>query len=277
MMKHFKAIYLTCFSILCASSANAVEICGQLAQGELIKGQAEGAEQVFIDDKQVEITSDGEFLIAFDRDAEKAKTLQIARSENIDAYPLEIAPTTWDVQKINGVPPRKVEPTEKDLHKINIEREDLHRALSYHTTTPLWQKGFVMPVKGRISGNFGGQRIMNKKPRSPHRGIDIAAPENTPVYASSDGTVTLSGGDYFYIGNVVVLDHGQNLSTIYAHLKNTTVKKGDKVKQGDIIGYVGKTGRATGPHLHWGASINNVRFQPLSLLKLGDKTFCSNL
>lgn len=277
MMKHFKAIYLTCFSTIFAFSANAVEICGKLAQGELIQGQADGAEQVFIDDKQIEITPDGIFLIAFDRDAAKSQTLQIANSDNIDAYPLEIAPTTWDIQKINGVPPRKVEPTEKDLHKINIERDDLYRALSYHTKTPLWQKGFVMPVKGRTSGHFGGQRVMNGKPRAPHRGMDIAAPENTPVYASSDGIVTLSGGNYFYTGNVVVLDHGQNLSTIYAHLNDTTVKKGDKVKQGDIIGHVGKTGRATGPHLHWGASVNNIRFQPLSLLKLGDKSFCSNL
>ncbi|MBR1605945.1 MAG: M23 family metallopeptidase [Alphaproteobacteria bacterium] len=277
MMTHFKAIYLICFSLLYAFSANAVELCGQLAQGELIRGKAEGAEQIFLDNTQLNVLKDGTFFFALDRDAPKTATLQIADSDNVDAYPLEITPTDWDIQKINGVPPRKVEPTEKDLHKINIEREDLYRALSYHTNKPLWEKGFVMPVKGRTSGNFGGQRVMNGKPRAPHRGMDIAAPEGTPVYASSDGNVTLSGGNYFYTGNVVVLDHGQNLSTIYAHLKSTTVKKGDKVKQGDIIGYVGQTGRATGPHLHWGASVNNVRFQPLSLLKLDDKSFCSNL
>ena len=277
MMKHFKVTYLICFSLLSPFAAHAVELCGQLAQGELIRGQAENAEQIFLDDSQLELTKDGTFLFALERDAKKTATLQIAGSDNVDSYPLEIAPTEWDIQKINGVPPRKVEPTEKDLHKINIEREDLQRALSYHTSTSNWQKGFIMPVKGRTSGHFGGQRIMNGKPRAPHRGMDIAAEEGAEVYASSDGIVTLSGGNYFYTGNVVVIDHGQNLSTIYAHLKDTTVKKGQKVKQGDVIGHVGKTGRATGPHLHWGASVNNIRFQPLSLLKLKDNSFCSHL
>ena len=279
MTRYNKAIYLIYSSIILTSTnAFCAELCGNLAQGELIQAQAEGAEHVFLNDKELPLLENGTFLFAFSRDAEPLQTLQIATAENIDTYPLEVKTTPWDIQKINGVPPRKVEPTDMDNRKIDKERNDLHRALSFQTQTPYWQKGFIMPVnKGRTSGSFGGQRIMNGKKKSPHQGLDIAAPEGSPVFASSDGIVTLSDGDYFYTGNVVVINHGQNLSTIYAHLKSRTVKKGDKVKQGDIIGHVGKTGRATGPHLHWGASINGIRFQPLSLLKIGDKNFCTNL
>lgn len=278
MTKHCKAIYLICSSLLFASTSQALELCGNLAQGELIQGKSEGSEHIFFHDKELSVSSDGTFLFAFSRDEKPLQTLQIATEEKVDDYPLEIKPTDWDIQKINGVPPRKVEPTDKDKRKIDKEREDLARALQYNIKEPYWQNGFMMPVnKGRTSGNFGGQRIMNGKPKSPHQGLDLAASEGSPVYASSDGIVTLSDGEYFYTGNVVVINHGQNLSTIYAHLKTRTVQKGDIVKRGDIIGHVGQTGRATGPHLHWGASVNGVRFQPLSLLKIGDKNFCTNL
>ena len=273
MKKISKAIYLIFFSVLSfCISAQALEVCGNFAQGELIRAKAQQAQHAFLDDKELSLLPDGTFIFAFSRDAKPASTLQIDNGENFTSYPLEVQKTSWDIQKINGVEPRKVEPTDADNRKIDKERHDLGRALSYKTSEPYWQKGFIMPVnKGRTSGNFGGQRVMNGKPKSPHQGMDIAAPEGSPVYASADGIVTLSDGEYFYTGNVVVIDHGQNLSTIYAHLKTRTVKKGNFVKQGDIIGHVGKTGRATGPHLHWGASVNNVRFRPHSLLDLNKK------
>lgn len=278
MKKNFKAIYSICFSlILSSTTTQALELCGNLSQGELIIGNISNQEHVFLNDEELSVLPDGTFLFALGRDADANQKLQISEAENIKEIPLTIKPTAWDIQKINGIAPRKVTPTDLDNRKIEKERTDLKRALNKKSLTPFWQAGFIMPVKGRTSGNFGGQRIMNGIKKSPHQGMDIAAPEGSPVYASSDGVVTLSDGDYFYTGKVIVIDHGQNLSTIYAHLKSTSVKKGDKVKQGDIIGHVGQTGRATGPHLHWGASINNVRFQPLSLLKVGDKNFCTNL
>lgn len=278
MKKIFKATFLICSSIILSSTQTlAVELCGQLSQGEIIRGKFSNAEHIFINGKEISSTPDGFFIFALERDATPEQTLQISYGEDISTYPLNILPTEWDIQKINGIAPRKVTPTDMDNRKIDKERNDLRRALDFHNEVPYWQNGFIMPVKGRTSGAFGGQRIMNGQKKSPHQGMDIAAPENTPVYASSDGIITLSGGDYFYTGNVVVINHGQSLSTIYAHLKSTTVKKGDKIKQGDIIGYVGQTGRATGPHLHWGASLNGIRFQPLSLLKIGDNNFCTNL
>lgn len=118
---------------------------------------------------------------------------------------------------------------------------------------------------------------MNGRKMNPHQGTDIAAPEGTPVKAASNGIVRLSGGNYFYSGNTVVIDHGHRLFTIYAHLKKTSVKPGDYVRQGQVIGEVGKTGRVTGPHLHWGASLNGVRFTPESLLHMNNADFCFNL
>ena len=110
---------------------------------------------------------------------------------------------------------------------------------------------------------------MNGRKMNPHAGTDIAAPLGMPVAAAGDGKVVLMAGDLFYSGNVVVIDHGYGLQTIYAHLNKITVQKGQKVKKGEIIGEVGKTGRVTGPHLHWGASLKGIRFNPFSLLRLG--------
>ena len=128
-----------------------------------------------------------------------------------------------------------------------------------------------MPVEGRISGHFGNQRIFNGVPKNPHSGTDIAALLGTEIKASGDGKVVLSGKDYFYTGNMVIIDHGAGLHTIYAHLQKAVVKSGDLVKKGEVIGYVGQTGRAIGAHLHWGASLNGVRFRPHSLLNINDK------
>ena len=117
---------------------------------------------------------------------------------------------------------------------------------------------------------------MNGKKMNPHMGMDIAATKGTPVKAPNDGIVVLSGqNNFFYSGNVVIIDHGYKLFTIYAHLNNTKVKVGDYIKKGDILGTVGSTGRSTGPHLHWGASLGGVRFDPNSLNNIGD--YCSNL
>ena len=118
---------------------------------------------------------------------------------------------------------------------------------------------------------------MNGRKMNPHQGTDIAAPEGTPVKAASNGIVRLSGGNYFYSGNTVVIDHGHQLFTIYAHLKKVSVKAGNYVRQGQVIGEVGKIGRVTGPHLHWGASLNGVRFMPESLLHMNNADFCFNL
>ena len=240
---------LLIFNLLALSStANALEFCGKKAQGEIILARSGGNEQLF----------------AFGRDADLLQTITVGD----ETKEIEIAATKWDIQDIKGLPPKKVAPSKEDEKEINREYADVRNAQKASLSQTYWKKGFLMPVEGRISGAFGGQRIMNGEKRNPHMGVDIAAPEGTTVMAPSDGVVTLAGQDYFFSGNVIVINHGHNLFTIYAHLKDMNVKKGDKVKQGDIIATVGKTGRATGAHLHWGASLGGTRFNPVSLLEL---------
>lgn len=274
-------IKLTClifsltFLLSSVATAEAAELCGKLAQGEILVGRAAPGEVIF-KQNPIRISEQGDFLIAFGRDDEAAQQITFLNSEGkTQTIDLKIEPTAWDVQNIKGVPPRKVTPSNADLKDIETERKLVIRGQKTDSENPLWKKGFIKPVEGRTSGQFGGQRIMNGVKRNPHAGMDIAAPEGTPVKASSDGIVTLAAPDLFYSGNVVILDHGYGLHTIYAHLKEMHVKDGDAVKQGDIIGLVGKTGRATGPHLHWGASLNGTKFNPPSLLNINKgNDFC---
>ncbi|MBR1826030.1 MAG: M23 family metallopeptidase [Alphaproteobacteria bacterium] len=260
------------------AQAETIEICGDLRQGELILIKDANAKRITIENnlgkKNYQPTADGIFLAALHRDAPKIiKFDSVPKTDYMTHYEIAIEPTKWDIQRIDGVAQSKVTPTAAaDLKEIKREQKDVGRSVTHFETGDAWRKGFILPVEGRISGNFGNQRIFNGTPKNPHTGTDIAAPEGTPVKASGDGKVILSGTDYFYTGNMVILDHGQGLQTIYAHLKEAKVQEGDVVRQGDVIGLVGKTGRATGPHLHWGASLNNVRFRPHSLLDINQKS-----
>lgn len=267
-----RAICLS-FSLLAAvGTAQAFELCGDIRQGELLllKNLPQEAESLKVGDRKYPITKEGVALVALHRDAPKTLSLKDVKDKEI--YKFDVEPAKWDIQRIEGVAQSKVTPDKSHDAEILREQKDVGRALNHFVAGDYWQNGFILPVEGRISGNFGNQRIFNGVPKSPHTGTDIAAPEGTPVLAAGDGKVILSGKDYFYTGNMVVVDHGQGLQTIYAHLKEAKVKDGDVVKQGDIIGLVGHTGRATGPHLHWGASLNNVRFRPHSLLDINNKT-----
>jgi murein DD-endopeptidase MepM/ murein hydrolase activator NlpD len=229
-------------------SANAFELCGNFRQGELI---------VVHDNSKTS-------FFALSRDETSPYTYQ-----NIS---FEVKKTKWDVQSIKGVAQNKVTPNKSDEAQILREQKDVRTAINDNPNKRHdWQHGFEIPLQGRISGNFGNQRIFNGIPKNPHSGTDIAAQEGSEVKASSNGVVVLAGGNYFYSGNMVIIDHGDMLKTIYAHLKEVKVKKGDEVKKGDVIGLVGKTGRATGPHLHWGAVAQNVRFNPYSLLDIKTK------
>lgn len=276
----YKAICLTCLLLLTSKEVKAdnIQLCGKKAQGEILKGHAPDAAQIIFNNKNYMLTPTGNFILSFGRDDQAEQKLTIInKTGETKTYDLTIAPTAWDIQNIKGLPQKTVTPSKTDQKEISRERTDVRASLTDKLKKNYWEKGFILPVKGRISGHFGGQRIMNGTKMNPHQGTDIAAPEGTPVKAASDGIVRLSGGNYFYSGNMIVIDHGHQLFTMYAHLKTTDVKVGEAVKQGQIIGQVGKTGRVTGPHLHWGASLNNVRFTPSSLLYMNNADFCFNL
>jgi murein DD-endopeptidase MepM/ murein hydrolase activator NlpD len=167
---------------------------------------------------------------------------------------------------------RKVNPQADDLKRINRELAQITQTYRRWTAQTV-DLDFSPPVKGIPSSSFGSRRVFNGQPRNPHSGMDIAADEGTPVYAPALGKVVLVG-DFFFNGNSVFLDHGQGLITMYCHLSRIQVKQGQTIKRGDRLGAVGKTGRVTGPHLHWTVSLNDARVDPslfVEMSRMGDK------
>lgn len=165
------------------------------------------------------------------------------------------------------LPKEKVDLDEKSVARWKAEQQLVQQALAENSRLKLWHSNFIEPVNGKRTGIFGSVRIMNGQPRNPHNGEDIGAPLGADVAASNDGVVRLTV-DHVFSGKGVFIDHGLGFYTMYFHLSEVSVKDGDLVTAGQIIGKVGATGRATGPHLHWGVKLNGARVNPYSLLDL---------
>src|SRR5713101_926555 len=181
------------------------------------------------------------------------------------AIPFKVGRREYETQHVTLANRRQVEPEPEDLRRIAREQESLVRAFSTFSDSALDTLSLDLPSAGRVSGGFGLRRFFNDEPRQPHSGLDIAAPEGTPIAAPAAGTA-IEIGDYFFNGLTVVLDHGQGLVTMYNHLSRIDVAKGAHVARGERIGTVGQTGRATAPHLHWSVSLNNARVDPALFL-----------
>ena len=179
--------------------------------------------------------------------------------------PFEVFGKTYHEQRLTIPDKRKVNPYTQDMDRIRRERAEMDQAFIAFKTGLTTDPAFNLPVDGPMSSSFGLRRILNGQPRSPHSGMDIAAPEGTPIYAPSAGIVSAIG-DYFFNGNTILLDHGHSLTTLYCHLSEIAVEAGEWVDKGQLIGLVGATGRVTGPHLHWGVSLNNARVNPTLFL-----------
>jgi murein DD-endopeptidase MepM/ murein hydrolase activator NlpD len=182
-----------------------------------------------------------------------------------DKYPLklpfEIKAKQYPEEHLTFKNKKHLAPDPETLKRITVEAEHLNKVFSHWTASSNFEPTLYIPVEGRRSHNFGKRRVINGQPRSPHKGIDIAAPTGTPVLAAQTGVVK-DVGDYFYTGNTVVVDHGQGMQSIYCHLHSTKVQLQQKVSAKEQIGTVGQTGRATGPHLHFGVNLNNTRVSP---------------
>lgn len=192
-------------------------------------------------------------------------TLQYKTNNQSHTASFEVQPKSYETQHLTIKNKRKVNPNKKDLERIGQEGKIIRAALatwSEQNDSPL---EFMLPVQGRFSSPFGLRRVFNGQPRKPHSGLDIAAPEGTPILAPAQGTI-ITTGDYFFNGNTIFIDHGQGLITMFCHLSKIDVAPGQIVKQGQRLGDVGMTGRVTGPHLHWSVSLNNARVEPKLLL-----------
>ena len=196
----------------------------------------------------------------------KVQVLEGSKARTVRRYRLKVHRAKFGVQQLT-LPRESVDLDEETLQRVEAEQQQMIENLSGVTAKKLWRGQFMIPVEGKMAGTFGLKRVINGQARNPHSGEDIYAPEGTEIAASNDGIVKLTG-DFFFSGKSIVVDHGLGLFTTYFHLSEVWVKEGQQVSKGQTIGRVGATGRATGPHLHWGMRINGARVNPLSLMKL---------
>jgi murein DD-endopeptidase MepM/ murein hydrolase activator NlpD len=250
--------------LLVSAAARAeIKVEGHLVQGGLVQGSVAPGSTLALDGERVRVAKDGRFVVGFGRDAKASHTLVAKLPDGrTETRKLKIEKRVFDVQRVDGLPQDKVTPPASELDRIRDETALIVAGRNHDTPTPWFEKGFVWPAQGRISGVYGSQRILNGEPRAPHLGLDIAAPVGTPVVAAAEGIVRLEHTDMFYTGGTLIIDHGHGVSTLYIHLSAVEVKTGERVKQGQRIGAVGMTGRATGPHLHWGLHWFDVKLDP---------------
>tara|TARA_R110000868_G_scaffold58025_3_gene178974 strand:+ start:3790 stop:4647 length:858 start_codon:yes stop_codon:yes gene_type:complete len=245
-----------------------VTLKGPIEQGALVVGHTDPAAHVSLDGKKLMVSLRGYFAFGFDRDHDASAKLTVTTPDGVtETKNLTVAPRAWNIQSITGVASKYVSPPPADLIRIKRERELKAAARPCGTNEDFFAEDFIWPASGPISGIFGSQRIFNGEKRNPHFGVDVAAPEGAPVIAPADGIVRLAEADMFYEGGLVFLDHGQGVFSQFLHMSRIDVKTGDRVKQGDPIGRVGKKGRATGPHLHWGMLWCGTRLDPSLMIR----------
>lgn len=249
----------------CAGSApvRPVELTGAIVQGGTVFGTAEPGATVTLDGRAVRVAADGRFVFGLGRDAPASAVLEVRHPGGIvSRIPLSVAARDYQIQHVDGLPQNLVTPDPQEEARIQREQAQVNEARKLDLDRPLFQSGFIWPALGPISGVYGSQRILNGTPRAPHYGVDVAAPEGTPVRAPADGVVSFAAPDLLLTGGTLVIDHGHGLSSTFIHLSRIDVATGAEVKQGDLVGAVGATGRATGPHLHWGMNWFEVRLDP---------------
>jgi murein DD-endopeptidase MepM/ murein hydrolase activator NlpD len=228
-----------------------VRLEGTYTQGGLVFGRVAPGSTVTLDGEAVRVSPGGDFVIGFTRDAPASAVLDVREpGAPADRRDLAVTPREYDIQRIDGLPPKQVTPPEDVLARIRADNAAVRAARAIDTPEPLFLSGFIWPAKGRISGVYGSQRILNGEPRQPHYGIDVAAPVGTPVVAPADGIVTLAT-DLYFSGKTLMLDHGHGLGSAFLHMDRIDVEVGARVRQGDPVGTIGATGRVTGPHLDW--------------------------
>ena len=257
-------LLLFCFNV-CAFSS---ELSKSFPQGSLVIGQNNEANEIFVDGELIKISHDGYYVFPISREQIEPINVTYSNSDGIFLiHQIYIEKQDYDIQRIDGLPESKVTPPESVYKRIKEENGKIGKARAINSDLTFFTEQFIMPVKGIISGVYGSQRILNGKPKWPHYGIDIAAKQGTKIKSSGTGRVTMAEDDLYYTGGTVIMDHGHGISTIYSHLENVIVKVGDEVKQGEIIGTVGSTGRSTGPHLDFRINWFQTRLDPMSILQ----------
>jgi murein DD-endopeptidase MepM/ murein hydrolase activator NlpD len=243
------------------------------SQGSLVIGRADPASIVTVAGRRIRLSADGRFAFGIARDAtgESVVGVQAPGAPRVDRR-ITIVARDWPVERIEGVPPATVNPPPAIAERIEREQAEVSAARVRDDDRDDYLQAFIWPTRGRISGRFGNQRVYvlpdgTGVPKAPHSGMDVAAAQGTPVQAPAAGVITFAAPDLYLTGGTVLLDHGHGISSNFLHLSRIDVHVGQRVEQGQVIGLVGATGRATGPHLHWGMNWFDVRIDPLLVIE----------
>jgi len=242
-------------------------LIGDARQGGVMRGTVPaGTRALSFDGASVAVDKDGQFLIAFDRDSHQTAILRAALSDGaVVTRSLSVAPGDWHLEYINA--PYTGRATSAEFRRLRDgELAQIAQARAINAQSDGWRQNFRWPVTGSISSGFGSQRIYQGKPGSYHGGVDIRAKTGTPFVAPADGVVVLAAERPFTLeGYLLIVDHGMGLNSAFLHCSSLAVKKGDRVRQGQVLGTVGSSGRATGPHMHWGMKWRDSRLDPVAL------------
>jgi len=251
--------------LLITTSSFAATFNGEFIQGSFILGKTEPGSEVFIDKKKIKVTSDGYFAFGLGRDRKNDIIITINKKKIVK----KVYKREYKIQRIDGLEEKKVTPPEEVYERIKRENKWIGKARAINSDLTYFTKNFILPIENSIiTGVYGSQRILNGKPKWPHYGLDFAAKEGTKIKAMLDGIVTLVEPDLFYTGGTLIFDHGHGISTLYMHMEKVLVKKGQTVRQGDVIGTVGSTGRATGAHLDVRLNWFDIRLDPATVLDI---------
>lgn len=256
-----------------AIPVRAARLPSSASQGALVLGFTHPAATVEFAGRTLRVTPYGTFVFGIGRNATGEALVRIRQpATGWIEHRIAITPRDWPVERIQGVPPSTVNPPAAIAERIEREQARVVAARKRDDARTGFTQHFIWPVEGRVSGRFGNQRVYvlpdgSGTPKSPHSGMDIAAANGTPVKAPADGVVTFADPGLYLTGGTVVLDHGHGVSSNFLHLSRIDVKVGDAVSQGQVIAAVGATGRATGPHLHWGMNWFDTRIDPLLVLE----------
>jgi len=258
-------ILINLIFLLITTSSFAATFNGKFVQGSFILGKTEPGSEVFIDKKKVKVTGEGYFAFGLGRDRKNDVVIEINETKIVK----KVFKRKYKIQRIDGLEEKKVTPPEEVYERIKRENKWIGEARAINSDLTFFKNKFINPLENAIiTGVYGSQRILNGKPKWPHYGLDFAAEEGTEIKAMLGGIVTLAETDLFYTGGTLIFDHGHGISTLYMHMKTLFVKKGQKVKQGDVIGTVGSTGRSTGAHLDVRLNWFQVRLDPATVLNL---------
>ena len=246
----------------------AVEFKGKFEQGSFILGKTNPKSQVIVDEKKIRVSKDGYFAFGLGRDRKNDVIIKVINNKKLEIFEKKVFKKEYRIQRIDGLPKKQVTPPKEVYDRIRKDNILIGKAREIDTQLDYFKNKFIKPLdKAIITGVYGSQRILNGKPRRPHYGLDYAAKEGTPVKAMMDGVVTLAEKNLYFTGGTIIFDHGHGISTLYMHMKDVDVKKGQAIKQGEIVGTVGKTGRSTGPHLDIRLNWFEVKLDPMSILK----------